>query len=144
MSVPPADLGRLSEFDAPEVVAPAFRRFRWRLVAVLVLVAGVAAFAGYSVDKTRSADLKELLHRGDALHTQPPGDNPLPYFSFHIDMAAAAGVESCSAFAIRMTQRFLPGGWHFNEEDVAAVRRGDGIAALRLEVGRDVPVRWHC
>ena len=144
MSVPPADLNSLREFDAPEIVTPAFRRFRWRLVGVLLLVAGVAAFAGYSVDRTRSEGLAELLHRGDTLHTQPAGDDVLPYFSLHNDLAAAADVEPCSAFAIRMTQRFLPAGWRFNEDDAAAVNRGDAIAALRVEVGGDIPVRWHC
>ena len=150
MSVPPVDLDQLKDYDTPEIVAPAFRRFRWGLVATLLLVAAAAGFAGYSVDKTRTHDQRELLRRADSLHTQAPADDPLdldvvlPYFALHNDLAAAAKVDSCSAFAIRMTQRFLPEGWHFNADDVAALQRGEDIPALRVEVGAEVPYRWQC
>lgn len=146
MSVPPADLTRLSEFDTPEVVAPAFRRFRLGFLGALLAVALASGFAGYKVDQTRTHDLRTLLRTADTLQTDPtpPADNVLPYFTMHGHLAAAAGVESCSAFAVRMTQRFLPDTWHFNAEDVAAVEAGNEIDVLRLEVGRDIPWRWQC
>lgn len=143
MSVPQADLSGLSEFDAPDVVAPAFRRFRWGLIAVLVVVAATAAFAGYTVDKTRTHDLRELLRQADALQTRPV-DDVLAYFSLHNHLASAARVEPCSAFAIRMTQRFLPKGWRFEPKDVAAIRRGESIADLRVRTGDQGPVHWQC
>ena len=144
MSSPAADLSHLNEFDNPDVVAAAFRRFRWTVAGLLVLVAVAAAFAGYSVDRTRTSDMKELLHRADSLQSTAPPDDQLAYFSMHSDLAAAAGVKSCSAFALRMTERFLPEGWAFNADDVAAVNRGEHVSHVRLDAGLEVPVKWSC
>ena len=140
----PTDLSALREFDTPDVVAPAFRRFRLWLLALLLAVAAAAAFAGYSVDKVRTESLSELLRRADELQTHPVEDDPLPYFSLHNDLAAASGVAPCSAFAVRMTQRFLPDGWRFVEADVAALDRGETIVTLLLDMAAEVPSRWQC
>lgn len=144
MSVPPSDLDAMREFDTPDIVTPAFRRFRLWLGVVLVAVAATAGYVGYSVDKVRTQDLSELLRRADALHTEPLVDDPLPYFMLHGQLASAAGVESCSAFAIRMTQRFVPEGFRFAKGDVERIQRGGEVAALRVYLGDRGPIRWQC
>ncbi len=113
-------------------------------LAVLVLVAGAAGLAGYTVDKTRTEDLRDMLREADRLATQPPSDDFVSYFRMHGGLAAAAGVDSCSPFAIRMTQRFLPEGWRFNSDDVAAIQAGRRVTALRLEAGEFGTPTWNC
>ena len=115
------------------------------LILGLVLLVATAVGTGYVVDRERTASLREILRTADALATQPVNDDLLlPYFTLHNHLAAAAGVEPCSAFALRMTQRFLPEGMHFHTDDVAAVERGEDLARIRMERGQTRPSTWEC
>lgn len=121
---------------------------RWTpLVAVLGVVAlagGAALASGYTVDKNRTADLRELLREADRVATQPPDDDPLTYFTMHGQLASAAGVEHCSIFATRMTQRFLPPEWHFHPDDLAALEARRPLKNLRLDTGDPPMWNWQC
>lgn len=114
------------------------------VIGIVIMVVGAAVAAGYAVDRTRTQDLRQVLHEADSLATAPPRDDALPYFTMHNDLAAAAGAEPCSAFAVRMTQRFLPEGWTFDEGDVAAINAGEDVPELRVHTGGSVPVGWQC
>ena len=71
------------------------------VIGIFVLLSAAAAAGAYAVDRNRTESLRGVLREADRLATAEPGDDPLPYFSLHNDLAAAAGVPSCSAFAVR-------------------------------------------
>jgi hypothetical protein len=114
------------------------------LLGAFVMLSAAAAAGGYTVDRNRTDSIRQVLRDADRLAEQPPGDNPLPYFSLHNDLAAAAGVEPCSPFALRMTERFLPAGWEFDADDVAAIRAGEQVPRVRVHTGEAVPTGWQC
>lgn len=68
MSSAPVDLQPLSDFDSPDVVAPAFRRFRRGLVAALVIVAGLSLVGGFLAGRPRAQTPRELLARAPGPH----------------------------------------------------------------------------
>ena len=68
MTSTPAPLGQLAEVDTPELVKPAFRRFRRQLFAVLALVAVAAALVGFVAGRPHSQSPRDLMLRAEQRH----------------------------------------------------------------------------
>lgn len=68
MTSAPVDLQPLSEFDSPDVVAPAFRRFRRGLVAALVVVTALSLVGGFLAGRPDGQTPRELLSRAPGRH----------------------------------------------------------------------------
>ena len=113
-------------------------------VALIVAFVAVAGTVGYRVDRERTESFREILRDADALATKGASADPLDYVTIHNHLAAAAGVDSCSAFALRMTQRFFPEGMRFHPEDVTAVRQGQEPSAVRIQSRQPGRATWEC
>lgn len=68
MNSAPVDLQPLAEFDSPDVVAPAFHRFRRGLVAAVVIVSALSLVGGFVAGRTNGQTPRELLARAPGRH----------------------------------------------------------------------------